>query len=104
MEEITSIDSHAYDYIIERDPTSWSKAFFPEGRDCDAMENGVSESFNSAIRGARRKPMITMLEQIRIYVMERMYSQRMLGMEWDLTICPAIRKKLEALKIKQRLV
>ncbi|CAI9292709.1 unnamed protein product [Lactuca saligna] len=103
MENIKSIDTHAYDYLIDRDPTTWSKAFFQEGRDCDAVENGVSESFNSAIRHARRRPIITMLEEIRLFVMERIYTQRVEGMEWDLLICPTIRKRIEHLKVKQRL-
>ncbi|CAI9293268.1 unnamed protein product [Lactuca saligna] len=103
MEHIKSIDIHAYDYLIDRDPTTWSKAFFQEGRDCDAVENGVSESFNSAIRHARRRPIITMLEEIRLFVMERIYTQGVEGMEWDLLICPTIRKRIEELKVKQRL-
>ncbi|XP_023766431.1 uncharacterized protein LOC111914954 [Lactuca sativa] len=28
MEKIKSIDTHAYDYLIDKDPTTWSKAFF----------------------------------------------------------------------------
>nr|KAJ0188265.1 hypothetical protein LSAT_V11C900484780 [Lactuca sativa] len=67
------------------------------------VDNGVSESFNSAIRHARRRPIITMLEEIRLFVMERIYTQRVEGMEWDLLICPAIRKRIEELKVKQRL-
>nr|KAJ0184654.1 hypothetical protein LSAT_V11C900492850 [Lactuca sativa] len=35
-----------------------------KGRDYDAIENGVSESFNSTIRHARRKPIITLLEDV----------------------------------------
>ena len=62
----------------------------------------MSESFNSAIRHARRKPIITMLEEIRLFVMERIYTQRVEGMEWDLLICPTIRKRIEDLKVKQR--
>ena len=62
----------------------------------------MSESFNSAIRHARRKPIITMLEEIRIFVMERIYSQRVEGIEWDLNICPSIRKLIQDLKVKQR--
>ncbi|CAI9291177.1 unnamed protein product [Lactuca saligna] len=50
MDKIKSIDTHAYDYIINRYPTTYYKAFFQEGNDCDAVENRVSESFNFAIR------------------------------------------------------
>ncbi|CAI9281269.1 unnamed protein product [Lactuca saligna] len=28
MEKIKSVDTHAYDYLIDRDPTTWSNAFF----------------------------------------------------------------------------
>nr|KAJ0209473.1 hypothetical protein LSAT_V11C400171450 [Lactuca sativa] len=73
MEKIKYVDSQAYDYLIDKDPTTWSKAFFKEGRDCDAVENRLSESFNSAIRHARRKSIITMLEEISIFVRERTY-------------------------------
>ncbi|XP_023741915.1 uncharacterized protein LOC111889995 [Lactuca sativa] len=103
MEKIKSLDTQAYDYLIDRDPTTWSKAFFKEGRDCDAVGNGVSESFNYAIRHSRRKPIITMLEEIMIFVMERIYSKRVEGNEWDLTICTSIRKLIQDLKVKQRL-
>nr|KAJ0187568.1 hypothetical protein LSAT_V11C900506330 [Lactuca sativa] len=39
---------------------------------------------------ARRKPIITMLEEIRIFVMERIYDQRVEEIEWDLTICQGV--------------
>ncbi|CAI9271471.1 unnamed protein product [Lactuca saligna] len=65
VDGIKKLYPNAYDHLIEREPKSWSKAFFVEGRICDAMENGVSKSFNNAIWDARRKPIITMLEEIR---------------------------------------
>nr|KAJ0208880.1 hypothetical protein LSAT_V11C400179400 [Lactuca sativa] len=40
MNEIKSLESRAYDYLIDRDPRCWSKAFFREGMDCDVVENG----------------------------------------------------------------
>lgn len=66
MDGIKKLNPNTYDHLIEREPKSWSKAFFVEGRNCDAMENGVSKSFNNAIWDARRKPIITMLEEIRV--------------------------------------
>ncbi|CAI9264728.1 unnamed protein product [Lactuca saligna] len=35
MEKIKSVDTQAYDYLIEIDLTTWSKAFFQEGRECN---------------------------------------------------------------------
>ncbi|CAA7037861.1 unnamed protein product [Microthlaspi erraticum] len=42
----------------------WSRAFFTEYSKCDAVENNLGESFN-AIRIARTKPIVEMLEEIR---------------------------------------
>ena len=100
MEEIRAFDVEAYAYLMERDPKCFCRAFQKEGMNCE--ENGVSESFNAAILDARRLPIIAMLEEIRVYAMQRLYYQKQKGESWDLTICPAIRKKLEALKISQR--
>ncbi|XP_023739034.1 uncharacterized protein LOC111887046 [Lactuca sativa] len=77
MKEIQVLNPVVYDYIMETNPKSWSRAFFQEGKMCDAVENGLSESFNSVIRDARKKPIITMLEEIRLYVMERLYNLKM---------------------------
>ncbi|CAI9290053.1 unnamed protein product [Lactuca saligna] len=54
------------------------------------------------IEAARKKPLITMLEEIRIYVMESLYIYKTKGQSWDLNICPSIRLKLNKLKEKQR--
>ncbi|CAI9299353.1 unnamed protein product [Lactuca saligna] len=67
MKEIRVIDIQAYDHLMERDPKSWSRAFFVLDRSCDAIENGICESFNAIIVHARKKPIITMLEEIRRY-------------------------------------
>nr|KAJ0190407.1 hypothetical protein LSAT_V11C800391310 [Lactuca sativa] len=69
---------------------------------CDAYENGICESFNFVIEVATKRPLITMSEEIRIYVMERLDRQKIKGQSWDLTICPTIRLKLSKLKDLQR--
>ncbi|XP_023766738.1 uncharacterized protein LOC111915301 [Lactuca sativa] len=103
MNEIKKIEPLAYDHLMEKDPKTWSKAFFQTDRACDAYENGVSESFNSIIAAARKRPLITMLEEIRIYVMERLCIQKSNGSSWgDLNICPTIRLKLSKIKTLQR--
>nr|KAJ0207544.1 hypothetical protein LSAT_V11C500239320 [Lactuca sativa] len=42
-----------------------------------------------------------MLEEIRVWSMERMYNQRIMGEEWDLDIFPTIRKELKDNNITQ---
>ena len=48
MQVIKSFDSKAYDYLVKRDPKTYCRAFQEEGVVlCDAVENGISESFNA---------------------------------------------------------
>ncbi|CAI9268759.1 unnamed protein product [Lactuca saligna] len=47
------------------DPKTWSRAFDEVGKAYVAVENSLSESFNVVVVEARRKPIITFLEEIR---------------------------------------
>ncbi|XP_076929639.1 uncharacterized protein LOC143594136 [Bidens hawaiensis] len=87
MDKIKSIDIEAFDHLIERDPNTWSRAFFETDRACESVENGISESFNSVILNARRKPIITMLEEIRMFLMERNYKMSKKSHKWDGKFC-----------------
>ncbi|CAI9288124.1 unnamed protein product [Lactuca saligna] len=69
-------------------------AFFEVDRACGAVENGISESFNSVIVEARRKPLLTMLEGIRLYCMERFEVMSSKAKTWEKEICPNISKKM----------
>ncbi|GJT47579.1 calcium/proton exchanger [Tanacetum coccineum] len=71
MDQIKQLHEGAYDYLIQRNPNSWSRAFFEMDRRCAAFENGISESFNRAILIPRHKPIITMLEEIRSNMWKR---------------------------------
>ncbi|KAK1439423.1 hypothetical protein QVD17_05241 [Tagetes erecta] len=102
MEELKTISKSAYDHLMERNPTTWSRAFFEVGRACDVFENGMSESFNSSIRVARRKPIISMFEEIRTFVMRRMFSMSKKSKSYQNEVCPRIRKKIEVIKKLQR--
>ncbi|XP_024960452.1 uncharacterized protein LOC112501046 isoform X1 [Cynara cardunculus var. scolymus] len=90
MQEIISLSLHAYEHLMERQPSTWSRAFFKIDTSCDAVENGASECFNSLIVSSRRKPIITMLEEIRTLVMERMVRMNNKACNWDDEICPNI--------------
>ncbi|KAL4585548.1 hypothetical protein LXL04_010170 [Taraxacum kok-saghyz] len=79
MQAIQQMDEAAYAYLMDRNPEAWSRAYFLEGMMCDAMENGVSESFNAVIKDMRRKPIISMLEDIRLYVMQRLFNQKVMA-------------------------
>ena len=104
MEQIKQIDQAAYDWLIERNPNSWSRAFFALDRKCASFENGISESFNRAILGPRSRPIITMLEDIRLYIMQRLVAMNKKAFSLEDTITPSIRKRLNKLEDTQRYV
>lgn len=94
MEELNRTSKDAVKHLRDRQPKSWSRAFFTTDRACDAVENGISECFNSLIVDARRKPIINMLEDIRLYIILRMEKMRVKHQSWTDEICPSIRKKI----------
>nr|GEV17436.1 hypothetical protein [Tanacetum cinerariifolium] len=60
------------------------------------------ESFNSKILSTRGKPIITMLEDIRVYIMQRVWFLNKTAMELNDSITPFARRHLEFMKIRQR--
>ena len=57
--------------------------------------NNLSESFNSMILKAKDKPIIAMLEWIRVRLMTRMYSKRSEIERFTSDICSNIVQKLK---------
>ncbi|GJZ84570.1 pentatricopeptide repeat-containing protein [Tanacetum coccineum] len=78
MEEMKQINSEAYDYLIGRDPNSWSRAFFNLSVKCLAFENGYVRAI------------------IKVVAMHN------IAVNLEDQITPATRKKLEYLKREQR--
>nr|KAJ0196437.1 hypothetical protein LSAT_V11C700373310 [Lactuca sativa] len=64
--------------------------------------NGLSESFNDVIVDARKKPIITIFEELRLYMMDRLYNMRLKGQKWGNHICPEISDKVNFLKKVER--
>ena len=64
------------------------------------MENGGNESFNAVIVDARNKPIISMLEELRLYMIDKLFHSPLKG--WSNDVSPAIGLKLNELKRDQR--
>ncbi|RDX58521.1 hypothetical protein CR513_62156, partial [Mucuna pruriens] len=74
MLQIKDIDQKAYEWLIAIPTRSWCKHAFKYYSKCDVLMNNISEAFNSTILLAREKPIITMFEWIRTYLMGRFAS------------------------------
>ncbi|KAK3224984.1 hypothetical protein Dsin_004846 [Dipteronia sinensis] len=71
MERIRSESEAAYQWLADKDPKHWSKAFFKDTSLCDMLCNNMCEAYNAAILKAHNKPMITLMEMIMNYFMKR---------------------------------
>ena len=94
-------DEKAWKWLDENtSPYHWSRSHFRMTPKCDILLNNLCESVNSVIMDAREKPIMEMLETIRIYLMERLRTKREWMKKRNAKICPKIQKKLEKTKIE----
>ncbi|GJR22075.1 hypothetical protein Tco_0970602 [Tanacetum coccineum] len=84
MKYIREINPESYEYLVQKNPNSWYKAFFSLEVKCLAFKNRICESYHKAIIVQRSKPIVILLEYIRIYLMQRLVVMSKNAMEKDL--------------------
>jgi len=55
----------------------------------------MSETFNSVIVEVRSKPIVSMMEEIRLYMMQRWAENRSKAKSFKNSICPRIKTRLK---------
>ncbi|CAD5314736.1 unnamed protein product [Arabidopsis thaliana] len=69
LEKMKSVRPEAYEEVKKSMGSNWSRAFFNNITKSAAVENNISESYNAALKDARYKPVVALLEDIRRHVM-----------------------------------
>ena len=77
---------------------TWSRHAFNLRSKSDTLINNIAESFNAWILGPRDKPVLTMMEIIRVMLMQRLQTKRNHMGRYEGRVCPRIYKKLERIK------
>lgn len=95
MQQIKDIDSKAYEWLMAVPTRAWCKHAFSFYPRCDVLMNNLSEAFNSTILLARDKPILTMLEWIRTYLMGRFAALNEKFSKYQGKIMPKPRKRLD---------
>jgi hypothetical protein len=98
--KLANKNSNGWKDLQNTDPIHWCRAWFKLGSNCESVDNNMSESFNSWIIEARFKPILSMLEDIRILVTRRIQENRSNSERWKMEICPNIIRKFR--KIRHR--
>ncbi|CAL2268601.1 unnamed protein product [Prunus armeniaca] len=76
MEQMLDQSEAAYKWLEERPTAHWSISHFTIVLKCDILLNNLCECFNAAILEARDKPIVTLLERIRTYLVLKMAKLR----------------------------
>lgn len=74
MEAIKRKNDNSFKYLDKWPKESWTKAYFSENSKVDIITNNNCESFNAKILKYRSNPILTLLEEIRCYIMRKMSS------------------------------
>ncbi|KAL3524640.1 hypothetical protein ACH5RR_013012 [Cinchona calisaya] len=98
-ESLKAFDEMAYKWLVENtSPQHWSRSQFRTSPKCDILLNNICESFNLVILDARDRPILVMLEKIRICLTMRLQTKRDWMRRQDVDIRPKVQKQLERLK------
>jgi len=95
MLKIKDVKEEAYNWLNVIPPKKWCKHAFPFYSRCDVLMNNLSESFNATILLQRDKPIITMFEWIRTYLMVRFATLREKVNEYGGVIMPKPLRRLD---------
>ena len=76
MRELKEVDIGAHKWLEEIPVKTWSRSKFTGNAKSDALLNNMCECFNSKIIETRQKPIINLVEEIRLYLMRRFQYNR----------------------------
>ncbi|KAI5410498.1 hypothetical protein KIW84_055853 [Lathyrus oleraceus] len=86
---------NAWTWLMAVPTKSWCKHAFSFYPKCDTLMNNISESFNATILAARDKPILTMCEWIRKYLMNRLSTSASKLENWPHKVMPIPRRRLD---------
>ncbi|XP_058783990.1 uncharacterized protein LOC131658743 [Vicia villosa] len=95
MNELKNVDFNAWTWLMAVPTKSWCKHAFSFYPKCDVLMNNISESFNATILVARDKPILTMCEWIRKYLMNRVATSVQKLEKWQHRVMPIPRRRLD---------
>nr|KYP51659.1 hypothetical protein KK1_026543 [Cajanus cajan] len=95
MNELKALNKKAYDWLVAISTKAWCKHAFSFYPSCDVLMNNLSEEFNSTILLARDKPIITMFEWIRTYIMALFATLNKKFSKYNGRVMPKPRKRLD---------
>ncbi|XP_015949819.1 uncharacterized protein LOC107474693 [Arachis duranensis] len=98
MKKLEKLNKDAWTYLCKWPKNSWSRAFFSIAPKMDNICNNACEVFNSRIKDPRAKPIITLLEEVRMYIM-RSIARNKVKLRNNDGILPPIQRNYEIFEV-----
>ncbi|CAL8162578.1 unnamed protein product [Prunus armeniaca] len=98
MKKLQDLSGPAFDWLARLDLMQHCRSHFRTHSKCDILLNNMCEAFNKSILDTKDKPIVTMLERIRYYIMLLMASRRKAMEKWAHDVGPRVFATLEKLK------
>ncbi|KAF8408008.1 hypothetical protein HHK36_007148 [Tetracentron sinense] len=103
MDKMKRDKKDAYEWLIEKPLHSWSRhAFDPRVRS-DHVTNNMTESFNQWVGDLRGKPILTLVDSLRVKLMGRIHCRYDKACAWESLVTPKIRQKLNVIRQDSRM-
>ncbi|ERN10629.1 uncharacterized protein LOC18438809 [Amborella trichopoda] len=101
MAKIKSANTRAYDWMMLQHPKYWANTHF-KGCRYNHLTSNISESFNQCIFQAREKPLIKLLEILRVKLMGEFSNKMTRSLEWSDVLIPKTQKVIDLRRDKPR--
>ncbi|OMP07775.1 Zinc finger, PMZ-type [Corchorus olitorius] len=97
MAELKQKSPLAWNDLKEKAPEHhrWCRAFFNEENMCELIDNNIAEAFNGSLLAARKMSVVSLFEQIRRMLMERISQNLKECSKWKGGIGPRIWRVIE---------
>ncbi|KAK2644759.1 hypothetical protein Ddye_019954 [Dipteronia dyeriana] len=97
MTKIKDMNEKAHEWLCEKPAKQWSKSHFRDWSKCDILLNNLCESVNGdrVILEERSAPIFSMLEMIRVKIMNRKAKRRIDLEKWYQNIGPRVAEFME---------
>ncbi|XP_021722616.1 uncharacterized protein LOC110690102 [Chenopodium quinoa] len=102
MQQIRELDEDAYNYLENIPTHHWCRHAFSDSCRSNMLLNNMCETFNSVIRDARDKPILTQMEWMRRYMMRRNNEKWEDSKEITTNITPYVHKLFQRMSYVAR--
>ena len=98
MQGLQKLSKEAFDCLDEKPKSQWARHALDPRSVSPHITNNMTESFNSWVDNLRGKTILTLVEQVRLKLMEKLHERYITRCNWETKVTPEAWKKIELAK------